>query len=98
MLFYVAWKPRAGISSDQQKKAFEMFARWTPPTGLDIKQMYALVDGRGFCVCDCDTAATAYAAMAPWAAIYNDYDIVPIVEMAQGVELLNAAFAFRDGS
>jgi hypothetical protein len=97
MLFYVGWKPCVGLSSDQQKRALDAFARWTPPKGLEMKGFYGLVDGRGFCLCEADTPATIFAAVAPWAGIYNDYDIMPAIEIEQAVQIWNGAVAFREG-
>jgi hypothetical protein len=96
VLFYVAWHPCAGQTAEQQKKGLETFARWAPPKGLEFKGFYARADGRGgLCICEADSAETILTAVAPWAGVHNDYDLIPILPIEKSVEILNAAIAFR---
>ncbi len=97
MLFCVSWNPRAGQAGPESEAALEMFTRWTPPAGMDIKAMYARVDGGGFCVCEVSSAEVVFSATAPWAGVYLDYEVVPIVEIDKAVGLLQEAIAFRNG-
>lgn len=98
MQMLVTWKPCAGSTPAQREAGLEIFSRWQPPAGIEIKAMYARADdGGGFAIVEVDSAETAYAATAPWAGSYNDYDMVPIVDMGTAVELSNAAIAFRNG-
>ena len=97
MLFYVGWKPRAGQGPEAGKKALEVFARWTPPQGLEFKGMWGRADGGGFCVCEAASAEAIFEATAPWAGTFLDYDIAPIVTMKKASELQKKALAFRKG-
>lgn len=97
MLFYVSWKARAGQGPAEAEAGLEMFARWKAPAGMEFKGFYARADGGGFCICEVDSTEAVFAACAPWAGVYLDYEIAPIVEIEKGVELLNKAIAFRKG-
>ncbi len=48
MLFYIGWKARAGQGPKEQEAALEIFSRWEPPTGMEIKGMWARPGGGGF--------------------------------------------------
>lgn len=97
MLFYVSWKARAGQGPVEAEAGLAAFARWKPPTGLEFKGFYARADGGGFAICEASSAEAIFEGTAPWAGVYLDYEIVPIVEIEKGVELLNKAIAFRKG-
>lgn len=97
MLFYVGWKAREGQGPAEPEAALEIFSRWEPPTGMEMKGMWARPDGGGFCLCEVTSAEVVYEATAPWSEAYLDYDISPIVEIEQAVEILNKAIAFRNG-
>ncbi len=47
MLFYIGWKARAGQGPKEPEAALEIFSRWEPPTGMEIKGMWARADGGG---------------------------------------------------
>jgi hypothetical protein len=96
MLFYVAWKPCVGLTADQQKRSLDLFTRWTPPKGLEFKGFYGLADGRGFCICEVDSVETMYRAVSPWAGVYNDYEMVPAMEIDKFPDILKGAIAFRE--
>ena len=97
MLFYVAWKQRQGLGPDYGDKSLEVFSRWKPPQGLQMRGMWARADGGGFCVCEASSAEAVFEACAPWASVLLDYDIIPIVEIEKAVELLKKGIAFRKG-
>jgi hypothetical protein len=97
MLFYVGWKPRAGQGPDAGEKGLEVFSRWKPPQGLEIKGMWARSDGGGFCVCEASSSSAVFEATAPWAGTLLDYDIVPVLEIDKAVDLMKKAIAFRRG-
>ena len=97
MLFYVGWNARTGHGAKEAEASLEVFSRWEPPKGLEMKGMWARPDGGGFCLCEATSAEVVYEATAPWSGAYLDYDIVPVVEMDKAVELLKHAIAFRGG-
>ncbi len=71
----------------------EIFSRWEPPTGMEIKGIWARPDGGGFGLFEVTSAEVVYEATAPWSEAYLDYDISPIVEIEMAVELLNKGIA-----
>jgi hypothetical protein len=95
MLFYVSWKPRPYAGAGE--KALEVFTRWQPPKGLDIKGMWGRADGGGLCVCEASSSEVVFEACAPWAGALLEYDIVPIVPIEKAVELTAKGTAFRNG-
>jgi hypothetical protein len=98
MLFLVSWKPRTGLDAQAGERGFEIFTRWKPPQGLDIKAMYFRADhDGGICVCEASSAEIVFEATAPWGGAYLDYDIVPIVATEKAVELQKKGIAFRKG-
>jgi len=94
---YVEWKPRAGQGPKQSEAVLEVFLRWNPPAGMEIKGMWARADGGGFCVCEVASAEAALEATAPWVDAYLEYDMAPIVEIEKAVEVLQKGIAFRNG-
>jgi hypothetical protein len=97
MLFYVAWKQRAGNGPEEAEAGLDLFKRWQAPAGLEFKGFYARPDGGGFCVCEVPSADVIYEATSPWVGAYLDYEIVPIVPIERAVELQDKAIAFRRG-
>ncbi len=97
MLFLVSWKQRAGQGPNESEAGWEMYSRWEAPEGMEFKGFYGRADGGGFCLCETDSAEALYEASAPWAGVYLDYEIVPIVEMEKAAELSMKAAAFRKG-
>jgi hypothetical protein len=97
MFFYIGWKGRPGHGRQELEAAWELFSRWEPPEGIEFKGMWQRPDGGGFGVCEVASAEALYAATAPWAEAYLDYEIIPIVEIEKAHELAKAAAAFRAG-
>ena len=96
MLFHTAFTPRAGYTEEDGKRVLELWAKWQPPEGLEIKAFYVGVDGRGFVISEANTAEAVYEGVAPWAGVLLDYDIVPVVEVDKAVEIGQKAIAFRE--
>ena len=60
MLFQVNYTTRAGGSAKENEESanrtLALFAKWTPPAGMEVKSFYARADGKG---------GTAVSAAAP---------------------------------
>jgi hypothetical protein len=97
MLFYIGWKSREGQGPDLAEAAWAVFKRWEAPEGFEVKGMWTRADGGGFAICEVTKAEALYEASAPWAGVYMDYDIIPLVEMERAGEIYEAAAAFRAG-
>ena len=96
MLFHIIFKGKAGYTHEDQKRVLELWSRWQPPEGMEIKTFYVGVDGRGFIIIEAKTAEAIYEAIAPWVSVLFDYEVVPIIEVDKAVELLQKAIAFRE--
>ena len=68
---------------------------WQPPEGVEIKAMYARPDGGGFAISEADTASHLMEAIAPFLT-FNDYEVVPIVEIEEAAQIMGRAQAWRD--
>jgi hypothetical protein len=88
MLFHTTWRHKPGYTSDDQEQVLKIWAEWTPPKGLKIKSFHMSPDGRGFLITETDDAAAIYEAVAPWSGVLLEYDIVPVIEVDQAVEIL----------
>jgi hypothetical protein len=95
MLFLVSYRPRAGRVEGEEKRVLNLFVNWKPPQGSTIKAHYARADGGGLVIFDSNSAISSVEALAPWVA-FLDYEIVPIVEMAEALPLLQRAVAWRE--
>lgn len=95
MLFHTTFKAKAGFTHEAQKRTLELWAKWQPPKGFELKAFYMAADGRGFTIAEAETAEAAYEANAPW-LIFFDWDLVPIVEIEKAVGITQKAIAFRE--
>ncbi len=98
MKFVVSWTARPGSdpeanlqSSDSLLRAF---GSWTPPAAWTISEFLTRADGRGgLLICETDDLASIDAAVAqflPWL----DYEVTPVVDIADGVGNLAAGMAW----
>ncbi len=95
MLFLVSYRPRAGRLEAEEKRVLNLFVNWKPPEGSTIKSHYARADGGGLVIIDSNSAISSVEALAPWIA-FLDYEIVPIVEIAEALPVLQRVVAWRD--
>ena len=96
MLFHTTFKPKAGYTSDDQKRVLQLWAKWTPPEGLEIKSFYADMNGRGFLITEANDAKAIYEGIAVWLSVYLDYDIVPVIPVDEAVLMLQNAISQRE--
>ncbi len=72
------------------------FLAWTPPTGFAFQGHWATADGKGgLFVADAETAAAAFEATAVFADII-EFDIVPVVDIAESVPISMRALDWID--
>lgn len=83
-------------TEDGQKRLLQVFGNWTPPAGFEFKAHYARADGNGgIAIVEADTAAALYEATAPFTP-WLDFDVVPVVEIDQSVEIDIRVYGWRD--
>jgi Protein of unknown function (DUF3303) len=102
MLFQVNYTIRAGGSAKENEAAARrlqaLFAKWSPPAGMDIKSFYARADGTGgSLVLEADDAKVLLDGPAKF-GIFNDFEIVPILDISEAVAIQNAALDWVEGS
>lgn len=94
------WKVRQAGSAQQNhedaKKVLATFAKWQPPADQSWLQFLQRVDGQGgVAVIETDNPAGLLAEVAKFAT-WNEFEILPVVDIMDAVPLLNAGVEFRE--
>jgi len=77
-----------------QKELLDLYAKWQPPAGMTIHEFLSRCDSGGaFTVVETDNAADLMGVTSKF-AYFADYQIYPVVEVADGVQAAQEAFAF----
>src|SRR5439155_11590800 len=98
MLFQVNYTTRAGGSAKENeesaKRTLALFAKWSPPAGMEVKSFYARADGKGGTVMvETDDVKTLLDGPSKFGAI-NEFEIVPVIEITEAVPILSEALAW----
>ena len=99
MKHVLTWTPRLGGSGTQNeetaKRAYELYQKWTPPSGLNILQFLARADGEGgFAVVETDNPgdlARIASKFAPYLIAQNHL----VVEMDEWAAWTREGIEFR---
>lgn len=99
--YVMTWKPHtSGSAADNEasvKRSLSVFSSWSPSAELEFHEFLTRADGQGgFAVVSTDDIATAMREIAKFTA-YNEFELVPVLEINDGIGLLADAVAFRDG-
>jgi hypothetical protein len=100
MKFVVTWTARgsgSGAENEQAvKRALEVYSKWSPPSGVTFHQFLTRVDANGgFAVVETEDpklSAEGPAKFSPW----FEFTVVPVIDVTEGVPILNEAVQFRD--
>jgi hypothetical protein len=97
--YVLTWTPRLGGSGIQNeeaaKRAYELYQKWTPPSGLNILQFLARADGEGgFAVVETDNPGDL-AGIASKFAPYLIAQNYLVVEMEEWAALTGEGIEFR---
>jgi uncharacterized protein DUF3303 len=100
MLFQVNFATRAGGSAKENmesaKRTLALFSKWSPPAGMEIKSFYTRADGKGgSVVVETDDVKALLDGPAKFGAV-NDFEIVPVIEVNEGVSILSEALAWQE--
>jgi hypothetical protein len=95
MLFVNIYKIKSSISEAEDKRLYQLLAKWQPPAGLKILGWWVRADGTGVNVSETDSAEAVIEGLAPWYYAI-DFDVQPAVEIAKGSEIANKAIAWRE--
>ena len=96
MLFAVTYVVRPGGTDESERRTLQVFGGWTPPQGYQFQAHYTRADGRGgIAIVENDSAAALLEAAAPFAT-YLEFEVVPIVDITEGVAVLQRVQSWRD--
>jgi hypothetical protein len=74
----------------------DLYSKWTPPSSVKFHQFVGRLDGRGsISVIETDNATDLMDASAKFGP-YVDYEIYPVIDIADTVRLAQEAAEFRD--
>ncbi len=91
---------RSGSAAENiaaQKQLLDLYSKWQPPAGMTIHQFVTRCDGGGaFTVIDTDDAADLIGVTSKF-GYFADYQIYPVVEVADGVQAAQEGLSFLGG-
>ncbi len=77
-----------------QKELLDLYAKWKPPAGMKISEFLSRCDGGGaFTVVETDDAADLIGVTSKF-GYFAEYQIYPVVEVADGVKAAQEGFSF----
>jgi hypothetical protein len=98
--YLVSWKARQGGTGQQNhddvKKNLATFAKWQPPPGQNFLQFLARVDAQGgYAVVETDDQASLTDGPTKFGTWF-EFEVIPVVDIGDGVTQLEAAIKFRE--
>ena len=99
MKYLVSWITRSGASAANNEAAvarvLQVYSKWSPPSDQTFHQFLGRLDGRGgYSVVETDNPDSLGEGPAKFGA-YFDFEIVPVVDIADNVRLLTEGIEFR---
>lgn len=80
-----------------QKELLDLYSKWKPPDGTTFHQFLGRIDGGGtFAVVETDNPADLMDTTSKFGA-FVDYQIYPVVEIADAVQAAQDAVSFVGG-
>lgn len=100
MKYLMSWTYRIGGSAAENEKSLQrglaVFAKWTPPESTVYHQFLGRIDGTGgFAVVESDNPHEMAEAAAKFSFI-ADYQLYPVLDIADAVAALQAGVDFRE--
>ncbi|MET0700753.1 MAG: DUF3303 family protein [Mycobacterium sp.] len=100
MKYAVAMKFRMDATvrdnEDAVRRLLDVYSKWTPPAGLKFHEFVGRVDGQGsFAVVETDDVRDLMDATSKFGP-YAEYEIHPVLDVADTVNLAQEAIAFRE--
>ena len=98
--YLVSWKARSGGTGQQNhddvKKNLATFAKWQAPAGQNFVQFLARVDAQGgYAIVETDDQAGLADGPSKFGTWF-EFEVVPVVDIGDGVAQLQAAIEFRE--
>jgi hypothetical protein len=100
MKYLVKWTARSGASAADNeaavKRSLDVFGKWSPASDATFHQFLARLDGTGgYAVVETDNPASVAEGPAKFGP-YFDFEVVPVLDITDGVQIINEAIQFRD--
>ena len=100
MKFLISWTARSGGSGSENeadvKRSLQVFSKWSPPAGDTFHQFLTRLDGNGgYAVVETDNATNVLdsaAKFGPW----FEFQVTPVVDIAEGTPVASQAIEWRD--
>jgi len=98
--YLLSWKVRAGGTAQQNhddgKSLLEAFAKWQIPSDQSWLQFVARVDGEGgYAVIETDNQAGLMDGTSKFGT-WLEFDLIPVIDIMDGVAALGAGTEFRE--
>lgn len=82
---------------EAERRNLKLFMNWDPPEGFEFLHHWARADGKGgVFVAEAASAEAVLEATAPW-TVRMDFDIAPLVDIAEAVPHWLKVQAWADG-
>ncbi len=99
MKYLVSWKDRGGGSASESEslieRSLQVFSKWSPPSDATFHQFVTRLDGTGgYAVVETDNPASVAEGPAKFAP-YFEFDVVPVLDIAEGVPIASEGVEFR---
>jgi hypothetical protein len=96
MQFAVFYTYRPSASEATVKRLNQLFGRWQPPKGYEIKAHYVFADGTGgLTLVETGSEAAMYEAIVPWSA-FVEFRVAPLLEIEKSFPIATASIAWRE--
>ena len=100
MKYLVTWRARAGGSAEDNeaavRRSLAVFSKWSPPSDATFHQFLYRLDGNGGClVAETDNPASVAEGPAKFGP-YFEFEVTPVMDITEGVQLVNEGADFRD--
>lgn len=101
MKYVMSWKPHTGGSAADNeasiKRSLEVFSKWAPPDTVTFHEFVTRADGRGgYAVVTTDDLAAMMGEVSKFTP-FNEFEVVPVLDIAEGIGLVSEAISYRDG-
>jgi hypothetical protein len=98
--YHMTWRTREGASAQQNhddgKSLLAAFTKWQAPADQNWLQFLSSLDGQsGFAVIETDNPAGLLAEVTKFVT-WNEFEIVPVIDIVEGVALAAAGVDFRE--
>jgi hypothetical protein len=98
--YVVSWKTRAGGTAQQNhddaKTLLDTFAKWQPPADQTFLQFLARIDGQGgYAVVETDNPTSLADAPAKFST-WLEFEVAPVLDIADNVAVTAAGAEFRE--